>query len=240
MILDNTSITLIIIAVLVVLYLMYGNGDAINNMGYVTRSSDVSMDSDENGDDDSMDNSTTGTIDTASNDSSDDSDGSSSTSYESMQRKMTGRNSIINNGGDPAKLSYSEGSRGGSFDESLEKMLSGSQAEFTGVQPVQNSGSDGYAGFQSSGSGSGGADDMFNAGSLLPAQQTDWFEVHNNVNVKNSHLINVYRPVGANTVSGSLRNASHDFRGDIANPKYVVSPWLQSTISPDHNNKGLC
>jgi len=236
--LDNTSITLIIIAVLVVLYLMYGNSDAINNMGYVSRDSDVSMDVDA---DDSVDNSTNGTVDTVSNDSSEDSDESSSTSYdESMQQKMTGRNSIINTGEDRSRVSYSEGSRGGSFDESLEKMLSGSQAEFTGVQPLQNSGMDGYAGFQSAGSGSGNADDMFNAGSLLPAQQTDWFEVHNNVNVKNSHLINVYRPVGANTVSGSLRNASHDFRGDIANPKYVVSPWLQSTISPDHNNKGLC
>ena len=233
--LDNTTITLIIIAVLVVLYLMYGNGGAINNMGYVTGPEfDIDDDVREGYDADTISNDSY-TNSTVSNDSTDNSSG---TSYDSSQKKMTGRNSIVNKGGDPVKYSYSGGSRGGSFDESLDNMFTGRQPnESDGVQPMQN-GADGYAGFKSNGDNS--VDDMFNAGNLLPKQQNDWFEVHNNVNVKNSHLINVYRPVGANTVSGSLRNPTYDFRGDIANPKYVVSPWLQSTISPDHNTKGLC
>ena len=238
--LDNTSITLIIIAVLVVLYLMYGNGDAVNNIGYVASSSEGVVDEDDDEEDyDTGDETTDNATGTTADSMTSSGDESSSESYESLQRKMTGRNSIMNNGGVPVKSSYADGTRGGSFDTSLDKMLAGSQTSGSaGVEPMEYEGTDGYAGFKSS--GNVGADDMFNSGSLLPAQQTDWFEVHNNVNVKNSHLINVYRPVGANTVSGSLRNASWDFRGDIANPKYVVSPWMQSTISPDHNIKGLC
>jgi hypothetical protein len=236
--LDNTSITLIIIAVLVVLYLMYGNGNAVDNAGYVASSSEGVLDGDEEDEDyevsdDTSDNATYTTADSTTVDSDE-----SSASYESLQRKMTGRNSILNNGGVPVKSSYADGTRGGSFDASLDTILAGSKVSgSSGVEPMEYEGADGYAGFKSSGAS---ADDMFNSGSLLPAQQTDWFEVHNNVNVKNSHLINVYRPVGANTVAGSLRNASWDFRGDISNPKYVVSPWMQSTISPDNNIKGLC
>ena len=221
---------------------MYGNGDAVNNSGYVASSSNGVVDDEEDYsmneetvDDETSDNANGITADSVTSGSDD----SSSGSYESLQRKMTGRNSIINNGGVPVKSSYADGTRGGSFDASLDNMLSGNQSSgSSGVEPMEPVCTDGYAGFKSS--GNVGTDDMFNSGSLLPAQQTDWFEVHNNVNVKNSHLINVYRPVGANTVAGSLRNASWDFRGDIANPKYVVSPWMQSTISPDHNIKGLC
>ena len=46
--------------------------------------------------------------------------------------------------------------------------------------------------------------------------------------------------MGANTISGSLRNGTHDIRGDIVNPKIPVSPWGNSTIEPDTNIKGIC
>jgi len=84
-------------------------------------------------------------------------------------------------------------------------------------------------------------DDKFNAGELLPKEENkDWFEDVQAVKVKNRHLINIYRPVAVNTISGSNRNASYDIRGAPANPRTVVSPWLMSSIEADHNIKGLC
>ena len=46
--------------------------------------------------------------------------------------------------------------------------------------------------------------------------------------------------IGVNTVGQSLKNASYDIRGTIANPKFAVSPWNNSTYEPDTNIKPLC
>jgi len=50
-------------------------------------------------------------------------------------------------------------------------------------------------------------------------------------------LVAVSLPRGVNTNGGTLRNSSHDLRGEIACPKFIVSPWLHSTIEPDINIK---
>ncbi len=85
-------------------------------------------------------------------------------------------------------------------------------------------------------------DDIFKSDNYLPQETNkDWFEVMPEpISVKNRHLINVSRPVGVNTIGNSLRNASWDLRGSPPCPKFVVSPWQQSTIEPDYNIKGLC
>jgi hypothetical protein len=75
---------------------------------------------------------------------------------------------------------------------------------------------------------------------LLPVEEKDWFEDVTPTKIKNRHLINIYRPVGVNTISTSLKNPSLDIRGAPANPKTVVSPFLNSSIEPDLNIKGLC
>jgi len=75
---------------------------------------------------------------------------------------------------------------------------------------------------------------------LLPVEEKDWFEDVTPTRIKNRHLINIYRPVGVNTISTSLKNPSLDIRGNPANPKTVVSPFLNSSIEPDHNIRGLC
>ena len=68
----------------------------------------------------------------------------------------------------------------------------------------------------------------------------DWFEVQPEpISVKNRHLINITTPIGVNTIGTSLRNASWDIRGTPACPKYVVSPFLNSSIEPDTNLKPL-
>lgn len=85
-------------------------------------------------------------------------------------------------------------------------------------------------------------EDIFKSENYLPKESNkDWFEVMPEpISIKNRHLINVSRPVGVNTIGNSLRNASYDLRGTPACPKFVVSPWMQSTIEPDYNIKGLC
>lgn len=71
-------------------------------------------------------------------------------------------------------------------------------------------------------------------------KRKDWFEVIDSIDVKNSQLINIYRPIGANTIGSSLKCAALDIRGNVPCPQTVVSPWLQSSIQPDNNLKSLC
>lgn len=85
--------------------------------------------------------------------------------------------------------------------------------------------------------------EKYDVNSFLPKENNkDWFETIDTVDVKNAHLINIYRPIGVNTIGQSLRNPSYDLRGngDAICPQFVVSPWLQSTIQPDRSMKSLC
>ena len=85
-------------------------------------------------------------------------------------------------------------------------------------------------------------DELFKLDDLLPQEvHSDWFEVMPEpISVKNRHLINVSKPIGINTIGTSQKNASWDLRGSPPCPKFVVSPWLQSSIEPDTNIKGIC
>jgi len=85
--------------------------------------------------------------------------------------------------------------------------------------------------------------DKYNVDNYLPQQkEKDWFETIETVDVKNSHLINIYRPIGANTIGTTHKNSTYDWRGtdNAVCPKFVVSPWLQSSIEPDRSMKSLC
>lgn len=86
--------------------------------------------------------------------------------------------------------------------------------------------------------------EIFNSNNYLPSEGShnpDWWDkVPEPVSVKNRHLINVTKPIGVGTVGSSLRNPSYDIRGSPACPKFVISPWQQSTIQPDNNLKPLC
>jgi hypothetical protein len=85
-------------------------------------------------------------------------------------------------------------------------------------------------------------DELFNDDKLLPQEvNKDWFEtMPDPIKVKNRHLININKPFGTDTIGSSLKNASHDIRGNIPAPKFVVSPFLNSSIEPDLNTKGFC
>ena len=68
---------------------------------------------------------------------------------------------------------------------------------------------------------------------------TDFTQAKNKLN--SDSLINTEKYViGVDTVGQSLKNASYDLRGTVANPKYNVSPWNNSTYEPDYNIKPLC
>jgi hypothetical protein len=120
---------------------------------------------------------------------------------------------------------------------------SGDNENYTGMDDLGN---DQYAPYRPEGSKKDKykTSEIFNSKYYLPSQQSvnnDWFEViPEAISVKNRHLINVSKPIGINTIGTSLRNASWDIRGAPQNPKFVISPWLQSTIEPDTNIKSLC
>ena len=84
----------------------------------------------------------------------------------------------------------------------------------------------------------------FKASDYLPKEvnkkwwNTDFSVAKNKVNNKN--LIPTQNYItGVNTVASSLRLANHDLRARPANPQIVVSPWLNTTVAPDHNTKPL-
>jgi hypothetical protein len=83
--------------------------------------------------------------------------------------------------------------------------------------------------------------DGFDAREFLPQEiHEDWFQtdLSNSKVVDQAALIDVSRFTnGVDTVGQSLKNASHDIRGNIPNPKIVVSPFLQSSYDPDTNIK---
>ena len=84
--------------------------------------------------------------------------------------------------------------------------------------------------------------ELYDVGKLLPGETgKDWFEVAPDpIKVKNRHLVNISRPIGLDTVGSSKKNMSRDLRGDVLNPKRIVSPWMNSSISPDLPTVGLC
>lgn len=85
----------------------------------------------------------------------------------------------------------------------------------------------------------------YDAKDYLPKEINDqWFDTdfsQAKVNINDDKLINTEKYViGINTVGQSLKNASYDIRGTIANPKWSVSPFNNSTYEPDYNLKPLC
>ena len=88
-------------------------------------------------------------------------------------------------------------------------------------------------------------EEKMNSSALLPKEQNnDWFDTcadaTKGLKIKNRHLININRPIGVATISTQRKNPSYDVRGNPANPKYVVSPFLNSSYEPDINASGIC
>lgn len=105
----------------------------------------------------------------------------------------------------------------------------------------------GFAVFKSRGRATCGSnqncepEDLFDVDKYLPQEvNDDFFDlVPEPISVKNRHLINITKPIGINTIGSSLKNASWDLRASPGCPKFVVSPFLNSSIEPDVNLKPL-
>ena len=85
----------------------------------------------------------------------------------------------------------------------------------------------------------------YDSKAYLPQEiQDKWFDTdftQAKFKMNNDKLINTDKYViGVDTVGQSLKNATWDLRGTIANPKYAVSQWNNSTYEPDYNLKALC
>ena len=74
---------------------------------------------------------------------------------------------------------------------------------------------------------------------LLPSQESDAIKEFNLAQpigegiLADVNLLDAGAHVGVNTVGQSLRNANHQLRSDPPNPQVQVSPWMNTTISPD-------
>jgi hypothetical protein len=144
--------------------------------------------------------------------------------------------------------SFVNGSRGnaptGAFDafyndntDFIDKSYTQNNGEF---MPLDETGGN-MAQYNGKGQTKQSAEDLFKIDKLLPQEvNPNWFEVMPEpIKVQNRHLINVTRPVGVNTIGTSHKNPSYDIRLNPPCPKFTVSPWMQSSIEPDLNVKGL-
>jgi hypothetical protein len=57
--------------------------------------------------------------------------------------------------------------------------------------------------------------------------------------IAGKNLLNAGTLIGVNTVGQSNRNANWDIRSVPPNPQVLVSPWMQTTISPDLDRRPL-
>lgn len=84
----------------------------------------------------------------------------------------------------------------------------------------------------------------FNIKDFLPQEYNqEWFQtdITAGKEIDQGTLIDISKICqGVDTIGQSLKNASRDLRGNIPNPKIVVSPFLNSSYEPDTNIKSWC
>jgi hypothetical protein len=220
---DSNKILILILLVGLVIYLLSGSNkksEPIHNQGSLQQSLTNSL---KNTDTESLPNNT----DNSSTDSS-------SGSGNSLAKNIVSNNFKT--------VNYADGDR---------NQVSNLDNFFTNENPLDQpsngfvSSSDGnnYASYTTGSGEKQQDDDKFDSSALLPQEQKDWFDdPQAKKGINSPHLINIYRPTAMNTVQTTLKNASWDIRGAPPNPKYVVSPWGNSSYEPDTNlkNGSLC
>ncbi len=171
---------------------------------------------------------------------------------ELTERKFNGRNKAAPN--EYKKSNYKCAKRGALgpadwdtyFDDNNNIVGNSQSGDNAGFSPMDETNGE-YAAYKKSGEEKCGSnqdcepEDLFDVDKYLPQEvNDDWFEVQPEpISVKNRHLINITKPIGINTIGTSLKNASHDIRGSVGCPKFVVSPFLNSSIEPDNNIKPM-
>lgn len=230
---DRTKILLVLVVILVALY-VYSTSTSSNPI-----QNEGSLSYSRNDDD----NDETLSVQDGNNAISDMDQRLEDISEAKAKRKMRTRNTAAP--GEFKNSSYRDGKRGGSSND-LDKFFEEGNpfdpsSSNDGFLPNDEAASSGHAPYVSSRKRSQREEDKFNSGDLLPKEtNSDFFEDVQAVSVKNRHLINIFRPIGVNTVASSRKNGTRDIRGEPANPKNFVSPFLNSSIDPGQNIVGLC
>jgi len=239
---EKTSTTtvivgLILLAILILTGMTYMNckqddSAKVERLTNVNSSEDnVSMDSTQTSDSASQSSDSSAVSSAVSSDAS---SASSASVSQPEQDIVIRRGKNANTSGTYKNMSYAENDRGGAGDIDRYFMdgnidEAASPNNFGALDSVSNK----YAAYVTKKTDEG----------LLPVEdvaESGWFEDPTPVRIKNSQIINIYRQVGVNTQGSSRKNASLDLRGAPANPKTIVSPFLNSSIDPDVNIKGLC
>ncbi len=85
--------------------------------------------------------------------------------------------------------------------------------------------------------------DKLTAEDLLPkdAANSTWSQVNpsGQGGIADQNFLNAGFHSGIDTVGSSLRNANLSIRSEPVNPQLAVSPWLNTTITPDLNRRPL-
>lgn len=252
---DNNSITttLIIAAIfLVFLYFVFSSPGPVQNEGSLVTSASNGAKSNGKKSSADMDSESTYTADdssfvdlSVSMGMNRDDDDSVDSSIENIKERAMGRNNLFFRRRDGAKY------RRSSYRDLNSGSLKNVEGQF-GVQDVTKNYTDRFVPVDESdgmgapidiGSRKNNEKDKYDVNGFLPQEEEkDWFETIEQVDVKNSNLINIYRPIGVNTIGSSQKAASYDIRGydGAVAPKFVVGPWLQSSYEPDRSTKSLC
>ena len=227
------QLLILAVVVAVVIYFMYVSQENATSVG-ADASNNIDSNSDDTHSNDSVDTSLSSVIFET------DKSLPQSDSEKVLLQKMTSKNSA--KPGEYKEVSYANGNRNGStkdLDAFFEQgnPLNSDENAFT---PNSNS-RDLYASYSGKPRKELSDEEKFNASAMLPKEERqDWFEDVTPQKIKNRHLINIYRPIGVNTVITSRKNGSLDLRGNPVNPKTFVSPFLNSSIEPDVNARGIC
>lgn len=82
---------------------------------------------------------------------------------------------------------------------------------------------------------------LYNADNYLPQEvNSDWFDtIKEPIPIDKRHLINTTRTIGLDTIGSSKKNCTQDIRGEFPNPKFAISPFLNSSIEPQVSNRGI-
>lgn len=237
----QTQTLLVILAILFIIYLFYRNSESpIHNEGMVEVEGEA-VSEENNALPENMDEEMArqGSMEEAS---------VNSASW--LDCKFANRNTAVDGYKTSAYNSSGRGNLGPSswanYFDSNNNLISDSQVSNDGFLPMDETNNE-FAVFKQNSKASCGSnqhcppEDLFNVDKYLPQEVNDqwWDMLPEPISVKNRHLINVTKPIGVNTIGNSLRNATWDLRGDVPNPKYAISPWLNSTIEPDTNIKPL-
>lgn len=241
---DNTTIIIIILVVAALLFYLSTCKTAIHNDGSLQMPKDQSNEQTiNNNNDNDSDNMSSEGSSVMSDDMSTEQNSSMDSSLEIIAERARGLNNVHareRHGGKYVKRSYKDLNSGTTADvdrhfdvnnvsenhEDRFRPVSNEEGAPINIGPRKEN--DKY---------------KYHLNSHLPQEENkDWFETIQPVSVKNSHLLNIYRPVGVNSMGTAKRLAIYDIRGTdkAICPKYVVSPWLQSSIEPDRSTKSLC